>query len=66
MQTVGTVPKSERKIVENSIPITHKCMTAHFTALVKALQYKVTVLNSSMGDTYHNFGKITCEREILL
>jgi len=40
--TVGTVPKSNRKIVERGkIKIdtpTHKYMTAHFPVLVQALQ----------------------------
>ena len=39
--TVGTVPKSNCKIVETEaklIPIIHQYMTAHFPVLVQALQ----------------------------
>jgi len=38
-QTVGTIPKSNRQIVDaKSIPITHMYMTAHFICLVQVFQ----------------------------
>ena len=46
--TVGTVPQCNGKIVERGItdtPNTHKYMTAYFSGLVSALQYKVAGLN---------------------
>ena len=42
--TMGTVRKSNRKIVETETkltPITHIYMTIHFPGLAKALQFKV-------------------------
>jgi hypothetical protein len=41
--TMGTIPKSNRKVVEREAKIvtpgfTHKYMTAHFPGLVQALQ----------------------------
>ena len=51
--TVGTVPKSNRKIVERGkIKIdtpTHKYMTVHCPGLVQALQSKVAGLNLFYG-----------------
>jgi hypothetical protein len=41
-----TIPQSNIKIVEKSISVTHKYMTAHFSGLVQASHWKVTGLTS--------------------
>ena len=46
--TVGTVAKSNSKIVEavaKSLPLTHIYITAYLPGLVQTLQYKVVGLN---------------------
>jgi hypothetical protein len=43
---VGTVPKCNRQIVETEpIPLPDIYITAHFSGLAQALQYKVAGLN---------------------
>lgn len=46
--TVGTIPKSHKKIIETEatlIHLTHEHMTAHFPVVVQALPLKVAGLN---------------------
>jgi hypothetical protein len=54
--TVGTIPKSNTKMVKGTIDtLTHKYMAAHFPGLAQTLQYKVAGLNYIFGPNFSSW-----------